>query len=295
MNSRLHDPDTWKSLWEAALNDAARCQKKADAPESIERWNSRAHEFAEIALSPGAQDSQKWLLDALEKNGALKEGFRVLDVGAGSGRYTIPLAKMGCEVVALEPAEAMALHIRERMEQENVPNITILNKTWQAVDLAKDNMLKQFDLVFASMTPGIQRPDDILKMIKASRHACYLSSHTRDRWYRLENVWKDIFGQEMPDMPGDFIYRYGFVYALGYQPLTFCHKAIGGQKRARPSHEKLKEDILWWLSSYIGENEMTGELNAKIDAYARSVDLDKEVDAGRSMASQAMLWFVSAE
>jgi len=292
MSLRLTDSETWKGLWEEALKESANHRKNADSQESIERWNGRAKQFAENAVSSEARSRLQELLGWLEQNGALKKGFKVLDVGAGSGRYAIPMAKMGCEVTALEPAAAMVEQIRERMALENITNIKILNKPWQALDLESEKMLGQFDLVFASMTPGIQGPDDILKMIRASRSACYLSSHTRDRWHHLDKVWKDIFGQAMPEAPGDFIYRFGYVYSLGYVPLTF-HQKGAPVKNSKKSPEKIKEEILWLLSGHIGQAEMTEDKLARIDAYVNSIDSEKDSVSARTMSSQAMLWFVN--
>ena len=293
MGIQLSNPETWKGLWMDALNSPTRQRRRAEAPESIERWNKRAQQFAENAVSPSSQDRQNELLDWLQQSGALKKGFKVLDIGAGSGRYAIPMAQMGCEVVALEPAEAMVEHIRERMNKESLSNIEIINKPWQEVDLDKDNLRKQFDLVFASMTPGIQAPDDLLNMIGASRCACYLSSHTKNRWYHMEMVWKEIFGQVMPVNPGDFIYRLGFVYALGYVPLTFHQKGSSAKRGMKQSPEKLKEDILWSLSSYIDENDFTEDKKLMIDEYVNAIDMGKEEETARNMSSQAMLWFIN--
>ena len=291
MTMKLSNPEAWKSLWEDVLDNDVRRQRKADAPESIERWNGRAKSFAQNAIAPSSQTKVDELLGWLSQNGAIKEGFKVLDIGAGSGRYALPMAKMGCDVTALEPAPSMVEHMRERMAQENVRNITILNKPWQAVELEQDSMLGQYDLVFASMTPGIQRPDDLLKMIKASRKACYLSSHTRDRWHHLEKVWKDVFERDMPELPGDFMYRFGFVYALGYVPIT-RHVKGTGSKAAGKSKEKIKEDIIWSLSNYIEKSELPDEAQVKIDAYVDALDPEAEAASGRNMSSVSMLWFV---
>ena len=278
-----------KSQWEEALKSDARRQKNADAPESIERWNSRAQQFAENADAPGTQTKVEELLGWLAQNGALEKGMKVLDIGAGSGRYALPMAKMGCEVTALEPAEAMVSYMRKRVEHEAVTNITILNKPWQAVELERDGMLGRFDLVFASMTPGIQRPDDLLKMMEASRRACYLSGHTRDRWHHLEKVFPLVFDREMPDTPGDFLYRFGLVYTMGHVPITRYVKS-GGRKGNSSSAEKLKEDILWSLSSYMDPSELTDAALSKIDAYVASIN--PELESAGHMSSAAMIWFV---
>lgn len=48
------------------------------------------------------------LFDALERDGVIGPGRRVLEVGAGSGLATAELLRRGCEVVALEPGPRLA-------------------------------------------------------------------------------------------------------------------------------------------------------------------------------------------
>jgi len=45
----------------------------------------------------------------------------VLDIGAGTGRIAIPLAKRGCDVVALEPAAGMVGKLRTKSGSQNLP------------------------------------------------------------------------------------------------------------------------------------------------------------------------------
>ena len=210
MSMRLNDPETWKDLWIEALNASANRRKRPTPARALNGGTVGHSALQEARKRPRRRTGRKRCLTGFRSAAALKEGFRVLDIGAGSGRYAIPMAKMGCKVVALEPAEAMVGYMRERVAQENLTNITILNKTWQAVDLDQDDMRGQFDLAFASMSPGIQTPDDLVKMIGASRLACYLSGHTRERWRHLENVWKDVLGHDVIEIPGDFLYRFGW-------------------------------------------------------------------------------------
>jgi SAM-dependent methyltransferase len=55
--------------------------------------------------------------DALERlwtAAGLDATATVLDIGAGTGRVAVPLARRGCHVVAIEPAPAMLAQLREK-------------------------------------------------------------------------------------------------------------------------------------------------------------------------------------
>jgi SAM-dependent methyltransferase len=51
---------------------------------------------------------------------AIHPGARILDIGAGTGRVAVPLAGLGCEVVALEPATGMVKELRSKAGAANV-------------------------------------------------------------------------------------------------------------------------------------------------------------------------------
>jgi SAM-dependent methyltransferase len=59
-----------------------------------------------------------WLLARL-----LPLGSRVLEVGAGIGTFTVPLAERGLEVIAIEPEPELARVLEERVR--DFPNVTV--------------------------------------------------------------------------------------------------------------------------------------------------------------------------
>src|SRR5579864_3055065 len=63
------------------------------------------------------------------------DGARVLEVGAGTGRLTLPVAARAAEVYALEPVAAMRRVLRRKIEARGLANVTLLEGRAEAVPL----------------------------------------------------------------------------------------------------------------------------------------------------------------
>jgi SAM-dependent methyltransferase len=57
----------------------------------------------------------------------------VLDIGAGGGRYALPLALIAKEVVAIEPSEGMRRVLSAGLTEFGIRNVKILDGRWPAV------------------------------------------------------------------------------------------------------------------------------------------------------------------
>lgn len=218
-------PDFWANLWQEAQNNSpVRNRRRRTEAEMIEFWNRRASEFAQLTHKHRGEQRRQTVLNFLKHEGALQRGFTVLDIGAGPGNYTIPIAQMASQVTALEPASEMANILQQRAEQENLKNIRIIQRTWQEVDVASESLVGQYDLVFASMTPGVQDPETLKKMIKASQGYCYLSGFSGCRWNKAQrDLWQRFFNEDIGENPGDIIYPFGMLYSMGYRPNLRFH------------------------------------------------------------------------
>jgi ubiquinone/menaquinone biosynthesis C-methylase UbiE len=62
------------------------------------------------------------LAQSLAEAAQLRPGLKVLDVGAGTGRVAIALGGLGCDVVALDPAQAM-LHVLQSKVPQAPPRL----------------------------------------------------------------------------------------------------------------------------------------------------------------------------
>ena len=76
-------------------------------------------------------------------------------VSAGPGTLAIPFAEKAAHVTAVEPAEGMCSVMQEKMAEFGVKNITIVQKRWEDVDVARD-LEPPYDVVIASFSLGMQ-------------------------------------------------------------------------------------------------------------------------------------------
>jgi predicted RNA methylase len=68
-------------------------------------------------------------------NDKLKGSKTIIDVGAGSGFFSIPFLKNGYEVIAVEPSIEMINLLKDKLNKNISSKIKIINKTWESVEL----------------------------------------------------------------------------------------------------------------------------------------------------------------
>ncbi|MBA7711032.1 hypothetical protein ES703_119982 [subsurface metagenome] len=275
--SLTRDPETWRRLWlEAKDRSPVNRRERRGEPAEIERWNLRASSYAVHSESEESRDRRNQILTWLESEGVLQPGFRVLDIGAGPGNFAGPLSQKVAEVVVVEPAGAMVSILEQKIEGERIENIRVVQKAWEDMELAAEGWKGAFDLVFASMSPGVGNPDMLEKMIAASRAFCYLSGWSGGRWGRWgraqSELWPLIFGEELGDYPSDILYPFGMLYALGYRPqLRFfqprahlemsVEEAIEGLVDHFNRYVEIVPAIRKTITSYVQRNSWTGTFN----------------------------------
>jgi len=241
--------DFWAEAWEQAGNIRSKQKQPAkDLQRTVAMWNNRAAGFAKNTTKKDSQTRVEAVLAFLDYCGVKTAGMTVLDIGCGPGNYTIPLAKRAAHVWALDPASNMLEILKERAEKEGVFNIACINRPWEEVELDKEGWLGKFDLVFASMTPGINDKETLEKMIKASKGYCYLSRFAGQRRNNLqEKLWQKLFQEAWSDLSMDIIFPFNLVYAMGYFPsLRFINAKWVNEESVEETTGKLRD----WLAGY---------------------------------------------
>lgn len=202
----------FEKLWQAQAQE----KKMGDAQKF---WDKRAPEFNEIGKITNDE-----VVDYLYQKGVIFEGAKVLDIGCGAGRHSKAFLGLGCQVTGIDISPAMIDFTKENTQDFASDRATFKVLPWDQADLAQEGWENEFDLVFASMSPAIDGPEALKKMIKASRNYCYMSSHLIKRdalGETLKQVLKRDKGEDIQRKT--LYYAFNILWQLGYLP-EFHHQ-----------------------------------------------------------------------
>ncbi|PVX26506.1 MAG: hypothetical protein CW716_05805, partial [Candidatus Bathyarchaeum sp.] len=191
----------WDALWKFNLATAYRNRLGKTS-----YWNKRAVGFNEnTVLMENLTKSQ------LERMSLLPENS-VLEIGAGTGRLTIPMARLVKHVTAVEPSPIMISLLESNSKKQEVYNITPLNCSCE--DLDTINIIKPHEVVVASFSlfmTDIKAALKKLNSLATKRVHLFLSA---SKWISDE-LQEIIYGETLPFLCGDYIYVYNILHDLG--------------------------------------------------------------------------------
>lgn len=152
----------FEELW---LNDN---QKKEP---TVELWDFRAEEYNISLSTENSQLNRKEKVQALIDKGIINNESTVLDIGCGSGQFAVELGKRTKKVVGLDFSKNMLSYASENAAAAGLKNTEFIHTDWDSF-----HCNESFNLVMASMSPAINGPDHLYKMIDCSQGFCYLSA-----------------------------------------------------------------------------------------------------------------------
>jgi len=122
--------DEWRRIVTARDQQRDALRRPEDpAPERF--WEKRAQRFARFSRELDPDDP--FLRFVQERP---QEGDTLLDVGAGTGRFALPLARQVRRVVAVEPSPAMLAELMRAAEAAGISNVTAVEARWEDAEVA---------------------------------------------------------------------------------------------------------------------------------------------------------------
>jgi SAM-dependent methyltransferase len=238
----------WEKLWE--LSDPTRKKRIEYREKTIRTWNKRAQVFARNTDNENNKRRRKAVFKFLRDCGVDLAGATILDIGAGPGNYAIPMAREAKEVVVLDPAVAMLEIIQKRAKKEGLTNISYSSEPWEEVDLDRLGWRKKFDLVFASVSPGVRDVTTLKRMMEASRKYCYISKFAGPRSNNIQDkIWQRLFEEPRINDSMEIYLPWNLLYAWGYYPDT---KFIPSSWSNIEPIEQVEQRMVNWFCNFEG-------------------------------------------
>lgn len=154
-------------------------------------WATGAASFPRASDSTEPEPVRDYLL------ARINAAQTVLDVGAGTGRFVLPLARVAHSLVAVEPSAAMAAILREEMVRWRVANIRLVQETWIDADVEPADVVVCANV----LTPVADLGPFLVKLDAYARRACYIVLRGPSPDAPLENAWLEVHGRDYPREP----------------------------------------------------------------------------------------------
>lgn len=251
--------------------------KKNDESKGTSAWDKRAGHFNRKVSGEDGSARTNTIIKFLRDEGVLHPGMKIIDVGSGPGSVTLLLAEKAGEVYALDPAVKMLTILEEKAKTKGINNVHTVQARWQDIDLKEKGWEDAFDLSFASMTPGVDDPESLQKLMDSSRKYCYLSTFAGRIDKAREELWQMLTGHPFQKKDLDIIYPFNLLYSWGYRPSLRFYRHYGLD--FLPLEESVEElmqsfHIVMEVDSTVKNkisNYVTGKLQNNLFPYEREI------------------------
>ncbi len=218
--------EMYHELWEE--------KRGSGVKHSPEKWDKRAPGWA-------AEASKRWLTDRrieeavglFERHGILGPDCDVIDIGCGPGLFVAAFAEKAHHATGTDFSPKMLEYAEENCAARGISNTSFVVCDFKEVSLKEMGWEKQFDLVFSSMTPAINRVACIDKMIAMSRGWCCNTTCIYSVG-QMQQALSDLLGADIVHHAWEgqwFHYLNSIVYLMGYFPETSYYDVVHVDER----------------------------------------------------------------
>jgi SAM-dependent methyltransferase len=209
----------WLATWRRMYDDERNQAENTVLPGFVappDCWAGQAERFATAAQrAPQPDGFLRFLLPRL------RPSDRLIDIGAGTGRYEPLLARAVAELLAVEPSSAMRAQLEQRLTDAQLTNVRVIAHAWPTAAAAACDVA-----IAAHVLYGVREIEPFLRgMDAAASRACFLLLAFRHPSSFVSPFWERLYGVPRLPLPGaleclNALYQLGITARLELVPIT---------------------------------------------------------------------------
>jgi SAM-dependent methyltransferase len=260
-------------------------QERRGGPHSALFWDRRAEGYSRNISGERREKRTAEVFGLINGTGLALDGAEVLDIGCGPGTLAIPLARLGAKVTAVDISAEMLKQLQKRAADEGLSLEKTILSPWSDIDLDALGFRGRFDLVLASMTPGINGPEAFDKMMEASKNVCYYSNFVSRKWdpsyYELYQL---LFGEKFTEGGYGFSLPFMYLYTMG------CRPTIKLSKNTWKRDETIDDMVETVSGFFSGSKDIGDEMKGRMREYFQERAKDGLYHSTSDTVTGMMVW-----
>jgi len=232
----------WNSLWrELVEGKARRRDRKSSKDSTTDLWADRARDFREGV-------KQKWVRPDSSRDFVISQmdaDATVLDIGAGTGAWSILLSPYAKHVTAVEPSGSMIEVMRESLAAEQITNVSVVQGSWPDVSVEPHD----FSLCSHAMYGYPDLAAFVKRMAACTRRMCFLLLRAPSLDGIRSEAAHEIWGQPL-DSP-NFTIAYNVLLQAG----IFANVLMENTGLWKPRTSASLEEAFVSMKHYLGLDE----------------------------------------
>jgi 2-polyprenyl-3-methyl-5-hydroxy-6-metoxy-1,4-benzoquinol methylase len=184
---------------------------------ALEAWKQRVAAHREqshkIRSAMGVADQDRWepfasffkadphRTDDVEVNRLAQEvtpATTLLDVGAGAGRFALPLALRCKHVTVVEPSPSMGETLRHLAAEAGIENITFVASPWHAAEVEPADVVLSAHVIYSIEDIG----PFVMKLAAHARQRVCMPTFMRPPRAHYAPFWPWVHGEDKQELPG---------------------------------------------------------------------------------------------
>ncbi len=153
-------------------------------------WEMKAKKYP-LPFDPENLKKTEEVISLVTSKGVETAGADILDIGCGTGIYTLPLARKALKVTGVDISEKMLGLFEEEAQRHGIHNWDHLQASWDSLDVSLQGFLRSFDIVWTSMSMAVCDEEDVKKMMLCSKQWCvYVGWGNKRKNTLMEEVFR---------------------------------------------------------------------------------------------------------